>query len=58
LRTTEGPISDVDPGPPLLKAANRLTHLEDEWESPVWQHWIRFFSEHFRFVCYDERGSG
>ena len=45
-------------GPPLVKAANWLTHLEDEWQSPVWQHWIRFFSEHFRFVRYDERGCG
>ena len=27
----------------LIKAANWLTHLEYEWESPVWRHWIRFF---------------
>src|SRR6185503_18785849 len=25
---------------------------------PVWRHWIRFFSEHFRFVRHDERGCG
>ncbi len=25
---------------------------------PVWRHWIRFFSDHFRFVRYDERGCG
>ena len=24
----------------LVKAANWLTHLEYDWESPVWQHWI------------------
>jgi pimeloyl-ACP methyl ester carboxylesterase/DNA-binding CsgD family transcriptional regulator len=35
-----------------------MTHLEYEWESPVWRHWIRFFSEHFRFVRHDERGCG
>ena len=45
-------------GPMLVKAANWLTHLEYEWESPVWRHWIRFFSDHFRFVRYDERGCG
>ena len=45
-------------GPTLVKAANWLSHLEFEWESPVWRHWIRFFSEHFRFVRYDERGCG
>jgi pimeloyl-ACP methyl ester carboxylesterase/DNA-binding CsgD family transcriptional regulator len=45
-------------GPVVVKAANWLTHLEYEWESPVWQHWLQFFSEHFRFVRYDERGCG
>ncbi len=45
-------------GPIVVKAANWLTHLEYEWESPVWRHWIRFFSEHCRFVRYDERGCG
>jgi pimeloyl-ACP methyl ester carboxylesterase/DNA-binding CsgD family transcriptional regulator len=45
-------------GPTLVKAANWLTHLEYEWDSPVWKHWIRFFSQHWRFVRYDERGCG
>jgi pimeloyl-ACP methyl ester carboxylesterase/DNA-binding CsgD family transcriptional regulator len=50
--------ADAGAGPVLVKAANWLTHLEDEWESPVWQHWIRMLSEHFRFIRYDERGCG
>ena len=45
-------------GPLLVKAANWLTHLEYDWESPVWRHWIRFFADHFRFVRFDERGCG
>ena len=45
-------------GATLIKAANWLTHLEYEWESPVWRHWIRFFTDHFRFIRYDERGCG
>jgi pimeloyl-ACP methyl ester carboxylesterase len=45
-------------GPVIVKAANWLTHLEYEWESPVWKHWLQFFSGHFRFVRYDERGCG
>jgi pimeloyl-ACP methyl ester carboxylesterase/DNA-binding CsgD family transcriptional regulator len=45
-------------GPPLVKAANWLTHLEYEWESPVWRHWIQFFCSHFQFIRYDERGCG
>jgi pimeloyl-ACP methyl ester carboxylesterase/DNA-binding CsgD family transcriptional regulator len=50
--------AEAGDGPVVVKAANWLTHLEYEWESPVWQHWIRFFSDHFRFVRYDERGCG
>jgi pimeloyl-ACP methyl ester carboxylesterase/DNA-binding CsgD family transcriptional regulator len=45
-------------GPVVVKAANWLTHLEYELDSPVWRHWIEFFSDHFRFIRYDERGCG
>lgn len=45
-------------GPPLVKAANWITHLEFELDSPVWRHWIRFFTDHFRYIRYDERGCG
>jgi pimeloyl-ACP methyl ester carboxylesterase/DNA-binding CsgD family transcriptional regulator len=45
-------------GPVIVKAANWLTHLEYEWENPVWKHWLQFFSAHSRFVRYDERGCG
>ena len=61
LGTTDGvrlAWAEAGAGPMLVKAANWLTHLEYEWESPVWRHWIRFFSDHFRFVRYDERGCG
>jgi pimeloyl-ACP methyl ester carboxylesterase/DNA-binding CsgD family transcriptional regulator len=50
--------AEAGSGPVVVKAANWLTHLEYEWESPVWKHWLQFFSEHFRFVRYDERGCG
>jgi pimeloyl-ACP methyl ester carboxylesterase/DNA-binding CsgD family transcriptional regulator len=50
--------ADAGAGPTLVKASNWLTHLEYEWQSPVWRHWISFFSDHFRFVRYDERGCG
>lgn len=42
----------------LVKAANWMTHLEYDWESPVWRHWLHFFSDHFHFVRHDERGCG
>ncbi|HEY0372412.1 MAG TPA: alpha/beta fold hydrolase [Thermoanaerobaculia bacterium] len=61
LRTDDGvklAWAEAGAGPVLVKAANWMTHLEFEWESPVWRHWLRFFSDHFRFVRYDERGCG
>ena len=29
----------VGQGPPLVKAANWLSHLEFDWRSPIWRHW-------------------
>jgi pimeloyl-ACP methyl ester carboxylesterase/DNA-binding winged helix-turn-helix (wHTH) protein len=45
-------------GPVLVKPANWLTHLEYDWESPVWRHWLRELSRRFTLIRYDERGSG
>ncbi len=45
-------------GPLIVKAANWLTHLQYEWQSPVWKHWLQFFSANSRFARYDERGCG
>ena len=45
-------------GPPLVKASNWLTHLDFEWESPIWRHWYSALSTHHRLIRYDERGNG
>ena len=45
-------------GPPLLKAANWLNHLEYDWESPVWRRWLEEVSRHHTLIRYDERGCG
>jgi pimeloyl-ACP methyl ester carboxylesterase/DNA-binding CsgD family transcriptional regulator len=61
VRTNDGvqlAWAEAGAGPVIIKAANWLTHLEYEWESPVWRHWLRFFSKHFRYIRYDERGCG
>src|SRR5512141_264702 len=50
--------AEAGSGPTLVKAANWLSHLEYEWESPVWKHWIQFLATHFHLVRYDERGCG
>lgn len=45
-------------GPPLVKAANWMTHLDYDWRSLVWQHWNDRLSRHRSLIRYDERGCG
>jgi pimeloyl-ACP methyl ester carboxylesterase/DNA-binding winged helix-turn-helix (wHTH) protein len=45
-------------GPPLVRAANWMTHLGYDIESPVWKHWVRDLSNNRQFIRYDERGCG
>jgi pimeloyl-ACP methyl ester carboxylesterase/DNA-binding winged helix-turn-helix (wHTH) protein len=45
-------------GYPLVKAANWLNHLDFEWDSPVWRHWLCELGKHHSFIRYDERGNG
>lgn len=48
----------IGDGPPLVKAANYLTHLEHDWLGPVWRHWLRGLAQNHTLVRYDERGCG
>ncbi len=48
----------VGSGPPLLKAANWMTHLDLEWTTPAWSHWLTGLARNRRLVRYDERGCG
>ena len=50
--------SQCGSGPPLVKAANWLNHLEFEWRSPIWAHWVTEFTRHHTLYRYDERGNG
>jgi pimeloyl-ACP methyl ester carboxylesterase/DNA-binding CsgD family transcriptional regulator len=45
-------------GPPLVKVSNWLTHLEFDWQSPVWRHWLRELGRDHTLVRYDQRGCG
>ncbi len=45
-------------GPPLVRAANWMTHLGYDIESPVWRHWVAALSSRHTFIRYDERGCG
>lgn len=42
----------------VVKAGHWMTHLERDWSSPVWRHWVEFLSEENTLVRYDERGCG
>ena len=48
----------VGQGPPLVKAANWLNHLEFDWDSPVWRHLFRGLAKDRQLIRYDERGNG
>src|SRR5215831_13822523 len=50
--------SQCGAGPPLVKAANWLNHLEFEWQSPIWAHWVTELTRHHTLYRYDERGNG
>ena len=45
-------------GYPLVKAANWLSHLEFDGQSPIWKHWWSELSDRYRLIRYDERGCG
>ena len=43
----------VGQGLPLVKTANWLSHLEYDWNSPVWRHWLRELSRNHTLIRYD-----
>jgi DNA-binding SARP family transcriptional activator/pimeloyl-ACP methyl ester carboxylesterase len=45
-------------GPPIVKIANVMTHLELDAQGPIWRHWISEFSRGRRLLRYDHRGGG
>ncbi len=50
--------AEVGRGPPLVKAANWLSHLEHDWEAPIWSPLFRELARDHTFIRYDERGNG
>jgi len=48
----------VGEGPPLVKTGNWLNHLEFDWQSPVWRHYIEELAADHLLVRYDQRGNG
>ncbi len=50
--------ASVGKGPPVVRAASFLTHLQHDFESVISRHWVKDFSRFFRYIRYDERGNG
>lgn len=60
-RSTDGvrlAYATVGEGPPLVKTANWLNHLEYDWETPVWRHFLRMLAAENTLIRYDQRGTG
>ena len=45
-------------GPPLLVSTCWLSHLQFDWDSPVWRHFLADLGRFATIVRFDERGHG
>jgi len=48
----------VGNGPPMLKSAHWLGHLEYDWELPISRHFLLRLAEDHTLIRYDARGNG
>jgi len=48
----------VGTGPPLVKTANWMNHIEYDWESSVARHFFIALARDFALLRYDARGNG
>jgi pimeloyl-ACP methyl ester carboxylesterase len=51
-------VASLGNGPPLVRAAHWLSHVEHDQRSPVWRPWLAGLSSHHTYVRYDQRGCG
>jgi pimeloyl-ACP methyl ester carboxylesterase/DNA-binding CsgD family transcriptional regulator len=45
-------------GPPLLWMQHWVHHLDGDWESPIWVHWLSRLTRNNTLIRYDYRGCG
>ena len=45
-------------GPPLIVVSCWLSHLQYDWQSPVWRHFLEQLGDIATVIRYDERGFG
>jgi len=51
-------VASIGSGPPLVRAAHWLSHVEHDLQSPVWRPWLAELSRQHRYIRYDQRGCG
>src|SRR4029077_15877364 len=45
-------------GPPLVRAAHWLSHLDHELRCPLWGPWLKLLARRHKLIRYDGRGCG
>jgi len=51
-------VATCGSGFPIVKTGTWLTHVQHDWDSPVWSPLFQQLAERFRLVRYDPRGCG
>jgi pimeloyl-ACP methyl ester carboxylesterase/DNA-binding winged helix-turn-helix (wHTH) protein len=51
-------VAAAGEGPLLLRAGTWLTHVEKDWDSPLWSPLLRRLAQRHRLIRYDARGNG
>ncbi len=60
-RTKDGvslAVATTGAGLPVIKIGTWLTHVESDWQSPVWSPLLTVLAARFRLIRYDPRGCG
>lgn len=58
IETARLAFSKGGDGPPLMRVAHWLSHLELDWNSPVWRPLIEMLESKHTLYRYDQRGTG
>jgi pimeloyl-ACP methyl ester carboxylesterase/DNA-binding CsgD family transcriptional regulator len=45
-------------GIPLVRAPHWLTHIEHDWQTPIWSEWLNELSRGHSLLRFDQRGCG
>jgi pimeloyl-ACP methyl ester carboxylesterase len=51
-------FAKVGSGPPIMRSAHWMGHLEYDWELPIFRHSLLDLAKSFTLIRYDARGNG